>query len=506
MIKASVYRIGGALLLATVMALTGLVAGQGAGDATAATLQVGGKRGFKTITRALKRAKPGDVVIIKPGIYPGGFEITRNVVIKAEPGARITLGPKQTVTVKGTSKVELVGLKLSSTAKADVKAHATMLRIIASRNVVVRKCRIAVAGGWGAIVEDSRDVLVENCNITGPGKGGITLEGERIILRKTTVTGLQFGVVIKAGNGIVVVNNLIDTNNTGVIVVDGLTDIVRNTINGPGFAGIDIRGGDVMIANNAVRRYQHGMVARAAGQGAIKQNTLGQNSNNGLVVGGPKYTISLNTVSYNAGNGIKLSPIGKWSAGVQAKILQNIVSSNQTNGISITGGASALVRRNLLENNYNGVILGKGAAEIVNNTIVLNTAYGVRVTPGADMKLRYNIIANNQRGVYAYADAKLQSKNNVIYGHILRFGFQLYDANHVKQDWLPTLSGDEVLLQVMPARDLRAPSDLYIDPGFVKLGADYRLRLDSDLLKRFKTRPLPGAFPTVGADSEPTSK
>ena len=74
MIKAAEYRIGGAILLAAVMALTGLVAGLmpglGAGNAVAATLEVGGKNGFKTIAKALERAKQGDVVVIKPGTKP----------------------------------------------------------------------------------------------------------------------------------------------------------------------------------------------------------------------------------------------------------------------------------------------------------------------------------------------------------------------------------------------------------------------------------------------------
>ncbi len=76
---------------------------------------------------------------------------------------------------------------------------------------------------------------------------------------------------------------------------------------------------------------------------------------------------------------------------------------------------------------------------------------------------------------------------------------QLFDANHIKQDWLPTLSGDEILLRVIPARDLSSPKDLAIDPGFVKLGWDYRLRSDSMLLKHFTSDPLPGAFPVAGA-------
>lgn len=493
-------------MLAVVIALNGFIAGLAAGDVAAATFHVGGKRGFKTIPGALKRARSGDVVVIKPGIYPGGFKVIRNVAIKAEPGAYITLGPEQIITVKGVSKVELIGLNISSTAKADAKGHVTLLEIIASRKVAVRNCYISASGGWGATIKDSRDISMENCHISGTGEVGISLEGERILLRKTTVTGFEFGVVVKAGKGIVLVSNLIDANNIGVLVAGGKVDVLGNTINGPGFAGIDIRGGDVVITGNAVRRNQHGILARAAGRGIIKRNVLGQNSSNGLFVGGPKYTVSLNTISYNAGNGIFLSPVGKWSTGVRAKVLQNVVSSNKGSGIVVTGGSEVSVRQNLLENNYNGIRVGKGVAEIARNTIVLNTGSGVRMTSGAETKLQKNIIANNQIGIYAYADAKIKSDNNVIYGHIWGQGFQLFGANYMKQGWLPTLSGDEVLLNVAPARDLRAPSDLAVDPGFVKLGRDYRLRLNSDLLKRFKTTSLPGAFPVVGSDSEPSSK
>ncbi|MDQ6957634.1 MAG: right-handed parallel beta-helix repeat-containing protein, partial [Mariprofundaceae bacterium] len=225
-----------------------------------------------------------------------------------------------------------------------------------------------------------------------------------------------------------------------------------------------------------------------------------------LVVGGPAYRVSQNMIAYNAGNGILVSPAGEWPAKGQAEIVNNVVSSNAGYGIYIDGGARALVRENLVENNQIGVLTGKGVLELAHNTIVLNTGYALVLTEASRAKLSRNIIANNGQGVWVDADADLNSEENVVYGHILRSGFLLYDVNYIRQDWMPTLSGDEFQVKVMPADELRAPSDLNIDPGFVDLGADYRLRPESEVLKRFTTGRLPGAFPAIDAEASLADK
>ena len=46
------------------------------------------------------------------------------------------------------------------------------------------------------------------------------------------------------------------------------------------------------------------------------------------------------------------------------------------------------------------------------------------------------------------------------------------------------------------AADLASATDVDIDPGFIKLGRDYRLGKDSLVLKRFG-KVLPGAFPEI---------
>jgi len=475
-------------------------------EATAATIKVGGKSGFKTIARAVNQAKNGDTINIAPGLYKGGFKITRNVTINAELGASIMLGPKQAITVDGVKNVVLNGLVVSSTAKTGGKPHYSLVNIIGSAKVALRNCEITTAGRWGVLIKKSRGVIVENCDIHGSGEVGINLDGERIHLQKSTVTGHKFGVYIVRGNGIVVANNLFDGNSNGVYLQEGKVDLVGNTINGPGHYGIIVSGGDVVVAGNAVRRYQHGMYLSAKGQGIVAGNTLSQNTTVALTLGGPQYRVRANTISYNAGTGIIVRSEKNeiWPKQKRADITQNVVSSNRLYGVVVSIGAEVLLNQNLLENNGGGLLVVGSVVEALHNTIVLNSGVGINVLEGAQVKLTRNILANNRYGLSVHVDANLLSDSNVIYGHILAGGFQLVDANLIKRDWLPTLGGDDILTQVVPARDLRTASDFYGDPGFVKLGFDYRLRRDSNLLKRFKVENLPGAFPTVGENVIPT--
>ncbi len=470
--------------------------------AHAATLEVGGKGGSKTIAAALSRAKAGDVVHIRAGVYPGGFKVTTGVAIKADPGALITLDPKQTIAVKGADDAELDGLIVRVSGQAAAEDSAAVVSVSGSKNVRISNCRLTVAGGWGIDIRGSSNIIIAGCSISGSGRTGVFVEGDKVLVNKVTVTGFDYGVGVRSGKEIAVVNSLMDANLSGVTVADGQVDIVDNTINGPGSTAIEVKGGSVVIAGNAVRRYEYGVMAHAGGRGEITGNTLSQNLVGAVVIYGPAYRVARNVVSHNGGHAILVQSTGDWPVEGQAEVVNNMISGNAGNGIYVGDGVRAVVRQNILENNRSGAFVDKGAIELTHNTIVLNTGYGLVSSGSARVKLRGNIIANNQQGIFATADTDFDSEGNVVYGHILRGGFTLYDVNYLSKDWMPTLSGDTFQVKVMPSGKPQAPSDLNIDPGFVKLGADYRLRPDSEILKHFGEDP-PGALPVVRKQRSP---
>ena len=72
----------------------------------------------------------------------------------------------------------------------------------------------------------------------------------------------------------------------------------------------------------------------------------------------------------------------------------------------------------------------------------------------------------------------------------------MIDGNFLRKDRLVTRSGEKIHIRVCPAYDLKSNTDISVDPRFVELGSDYRLRLDSPLAKkRGKDNTFVGAFP-----------
>ncbi len=309
----------------------------------------------------------------------------------------------------------------------------------------------------------------------------------------------KFGVIVRDGDGITIADNLVDNSGFGAIVYGGKVGFAGNTLSGPGRFGFYADAGDIVFYDNAVRGFTNGLLVKGTAGGIIRKNRISQNQN-GIVLGRPGLMVVRNTISHNKGNGIVAQPLDKSPAREGRTIIrQNIVSSNGGNGIGVSSLAGMVViRENLLENNSMGVNVMSARAEIVQNTIVLNEGKGLGISGQAEASVTKNIIANNSGGLHLTTPAKLKGGGNVIHANIVERGFQLIDANYSKMDWMPGAGGRDILVSVAPAPHLKAESDLNLDPGFVKLGKDYRLRPDSAIVKELGREALPGAFPVAG--------
>lgn len=460
---------------------------------SARTLTVSTDSGYKGIATQAKR---GDVIVLKPGSYNGELRVPTGTTVKSEPGATIILGQTQSVVVSEVSDVTLDGLTIvASGAPAD----RVVARILVSKSsrITIRNCSIrkTEASGIGIGVIDSSDVTVESCSLSGNGGKSVAigLHADRVRAARNAITGFGTGILVEDGSSVAAFDNLLDANNTGINMIAGKADLTGNTIDGPGSIGIDVVRGDVAIAGNAIRRHQVGMRLQRDAKADVLSNTASGNTEAGLFAAGANLRILRNNFRLN-NIGILGSSVVDPSDQI-LEISENVISANRTSGI-YTGSLRAKIHNNLIEGNKTGVFVNKAPASISSNTIVLNET-GLLLMNQIRVKLERNIISHNRTvGISKTFDAELESAANVVFGQISRRGFTLTDTNYATEAWIPASNNEELLANVVPGYALRSPSDLNIDPEFVELGRDYRLRSDSAVAAKMKDD-LPGAFPVA---------
>ena len=59
----------------------------------------------------------------------------------------------------------------------------------------------------------------------------------------------------------------------------------------------------------------------------------------------------------------------------------------------------------------------------------------------------------------------------------------MHDGNYGRSDYYTTHDKRKIPIEVYPAYDMKAQTDLSVDPGFAKVGSDYTLKPTSPLAK-----------------------
>ncbi len=230
----------------------------------------------RTFTAAIAKTwAGGEIIVLDSGEY-GSFTITKALTINGDGstaeitassfGISINAGANDVVTIRGVSINGLGGL----------------------------------AGGTGIRYQSGKQVLVENCSITGLAFNGIEVALSapgNLVVKNTTIQGVS--------NGSNVQNGIKQTTADGAL--NAVLEDVRIVGN---FNGVELVNGSVTLSNSLVS----------------------QNSNIGILAGGGTINIESSTMASNA-------------VGVQANTgttirLSNVDILNNNTGISILPGGT----------------------------------------------------------------------------------------------------------------------------------------------------------------------
>jgi parallel beta-helix repeat protein len=231
---------------------------------------------FTTISAAIKAAKPGDRILVRPGLYQEGLIIEKpleiigdgpieEIVVQAVGESallfRATMGRVAHLTLRqmgekwygvdiGQGRLELEGCEIGSQSLACIAIHS-------GADPRLRRNRIH-GGGIGVFVWGSGQGTLEDNEVFGNDCWGVgIIEGGNPVLRRNLIHGGKVaGVhVYRKGQGTLEDNEISANSSFGVVVTEqGNPTLLRNTITTNGCKAVGIReGGRGTFQNNDLR-------------------------------------------------------------------------------------------------------------------------------------------------------------------------------------------------------------------------------------------------------------
>jgi F-box protein 11 len=324
---------------------------------------------FATVGAAIEAARPGDRILVRPGLYEEGLIVDKPLEILGD-------GPVPDIEIRARG------------------AHALLFKASIGR---VANLTLRQAGGdgiwYGADITQGR-LDLEGCDISSQTGACVGIhEGADPRLRRNQI---HDG---KAGGGVYVYD-------------DGRGTLEDNDISGNALAGVEIKtGGDPTLRRNQIHDgKQDGVLVQDDGRGTLEDNDISGNAYAGVEIKtGGDPTLRRNQVHDGKQGGVYVQDDGRGT------LEDNDISGNANAGVVIkTGGDPTLRRNQIHDSKASGVyVYDDGRGTLEDNDISGNANAGVVIKTGGDPTLRRNKINRNQyEAVWIYEGGRGTLEDN----------------------------------------------------------------------------------------------
>ena len=359
---------------------------------------------FATVSAAITAARPGDRILVRPGLYQEGLVIDKPLEILGD-------GP-------------VADIEIQARGADAVLFKANIGRIA---NLTLRQ-----AGGngqWYGVDITQGRLDLEGCDITSQSLACVAIRnGADPRLRRNTIhDGKQSGVYVY-GNGLGTLedNDITANANAGVsITTGGNPTLRRNTIRNGKTSGVYVYGNGLgtLEDNDITANANAGVSIKTGGNPTLRRNIIHDGKTSGVYVyGNGLGTLEDNDITANANAGVSIKTGGNptlrrntirdgKTSGVYVHenglgtLQDNYITANANAGVSITTGGNPTLRRNTIRNGKTSGVLvyGNGLGTLEDNDITANANAGVAIKTGGNPTLRRNTIRNGKTsGVLVY--------------------------------------------------------------------------------------------------------
>ena len=268
---------------------------------------------FATVSEAIQAAKPGDRILVRPGLYEESLIVNKpleiigdgpveDIVIRARDANVLTfqasIGRVANLTLRQVGE-EVTGVSIQQgrldMEGCDISSQAaSCVYILDGADPRLRRNKIHHGKERGVIVYDDGLGTLEDNEIFGNGLHGVAIGA--------------------GGNPVLRRNQIHDNKQNGVLAQEGgLGTLEDNEITGNGYSGVEIRtGGNPVLRRNQIRGNQVGVYVHDNGQGTLEDNEITGNGETGVEIqadGNP--LVRGNRISRNEYRGVWVHDAGK---------------------------------------------------------------------------------------------------------------------------------------------------------------------------------------------------
>jgi parallel beta-helix repeat protein len=307
-----------------------------------------GRGNFTTVSAAIEAAKPGDRILVRPGLYEEGLVMDKPLEILGD-------GPVSDIDIRVRDAQVLV-------------FRASIGRVA---NLTLRQ-----AGGekhWFGVDITQGRLDLEGCDISSQS-------GSCVAIRNGADPRLRRNQIHGSGKG------------DGVLVSDnGLGTLEDNDITGNALSGVEISGGNPTLRRNQIHDNHTGVLVSENGQGTLEDNDITGNALSGVTIRtGGNPTVRGNRIHGNKKGGVVVSDNGLGT------LEDNDITGNSVSGVAVRVGGNPTLRRNRINrNDFSGVYVFEGGRGVVeDNDLTGNKAGAYRIAD--DCKANVTLARNKE--------------------------------------------------------------------------------------------------------------
>jgi F-box protein 11 len=289
------------------------------------------RSGLTSVRAAIRAAKPGDRILVRPGTYPDALVIDKPLEIIGDgpPGDIVIEVRDAHVVLSRASSGRIANLTLRQAGgekewwngvcvqagRLDIDgcdiscSSLSCVRIGEGAEGHVRRSTLHDAKSTGVFISAGRGT-VEDCEIFAVGVSAVSVSGGDVTVRRNRIHGSNSGGVYMSGEstGTIEDNEVFGNGTTAISITRGATAAVRrNRLHGNGHCGVVADHAAVTVEDNDVfGNTMWGVVVRDGADGTLRRNRINGNGNAAVDVRrGASATIEDNDLSGN--------PKGAWS-------------------------------------------------------------------------------------------------------------------------------------------------------------------------------------------------
>jgi parallel beta-helix repeat protein len=255
------------------------------------TVSQSGGGDFTLINDAMKAARPGTRILVKPGIYQENILINKNVELIGEGKTEdIIIESATSPLISVNTEYALIsGLTLHR--KSNAASNASYAVDVSHGQLILEDCVILSADLAGvAIHNTTATAIIKRCVINDGNQSGIYLynSGKAVIEDCDVFNNKLQGVEVKSARCAMHRCRIYDCQGAGVNIYDHSTGIAEDCeIWGNQFSGLQIlNGGNTTFLRCTINNGKSaGILALKSAHGVLENCTISGNSNSGLCVG-----------------------------------------------------------------------------------------------------------------------------------------------------------------------------------------------------------------------------